>query len=75
MVFGGHSDWIPVESGIPQGSDLDYCSPVWNPFLIKNIATVEQIQRTATRMTLKQRRQDEPYESRLARLNLSPISN
>ena len=48
---------------------LDYCTPIWNPYLQKNIAAVEKIQRTATRMILKQRRQDEPYESRLARLN------
>ena len=53
---------------------LDYCTPIWNPYLQKNIAAVEKIQRTATRMILKQRRQDEPYESRLARLNLFPLS-
>lgn len=43
---------------------LEYASPVWSPYLVKDIKALEGIQRRASRMALKQKRGDMPYDQR-----------
>ena len=51
---------------------MEYCEEVWNPHLKRDIALLEKIQRRATKLvpTIK----DLPYESRLKKLKLYPLS-
>ena len=50
---------------------LEYCSPVWHPYLKKDITKVEKVQRRATK--LLQPLKELQYEERLKRLNLPSL--
>ena len=54
---------------------LDYCSPVWHIYRVKHETRLEKVQRYATRLMLHQRRQEQPYNSRLIETGLSTLSN
>jgi hypothetical protein len=43
---------------------LEYAAPVWSPHLVKDIQALEAVQRRASRLALKQRRGEMPYEDR-----------
>ena len=49
-------------------SQLTYCSVVWRPHLIKDITTLEKIQRRASKYILSS-----DYKSRLTSLNMLPL--
>ena len=51
-------------------SQLTYCSVVWRPHLIKDITTLEKIQRRASKYILSDFSSD--YKSRLTSLNMLP---
>ena len=53
------------------GSTLLYCSPLWQPFLIKDILILERIHRQATNFILNYYSTD--YKSRLTELKLLPL--
>ena len=50
---------------------LSYCSPLWRPFLIKDILLLERVQRRATKFILDNYSMD--YKSRLTQLKLLPL--
>ena len=52
-------------------SQILYCSQVWRPHLIKNITTIERIQRRATKWILNDYQSS--YRSRLVTLHLLPL--
>ena len=52
-------------------SQVLYCSPVWRPYLLKDIQRLEQLQRRATKYILNDYISD--YKTRLTRLQLLPI--
>ena len=52
-------------------SQLLYCSPVWRPQFIKDIISIENIQRRATKFILNDFTSD--YKFRLIKLNLLPL--
>ena len=52
-------------------SQLTYCSQIWRPHLLKDIAALELIQRRATKYILNDYTSD--YRSRLISLNLLPL--
>ena len=52
-------------------SQLVYCSPVWRPYLIKDILQLERIQRRATKFILMC--SDSDYKSRPISANLLPL--
>jgi len=52
-------------------SQLLYCCPLWHPHLIKDIYTLERIQRRATKYILND--YDSDYKTRLIKLNLLPL--
>ena len=43
---------------------LEYAVPLWNPYLVKDIHAIENVQRRASRLALRQKRGDMPYEER-----------
>ena len=45
---------------------LEYACPVWNPYLVKHIHSIESIQRRATLLICGS---DKPYSERLIELN------
>ena len=49
---------------------LEYAFPVWNPYLVKHIHSIESIQRRATRLICGC---DKPYSERLIELNWSSL--
>ena len=49
---------------------LEYACPVWNPYLVKHIHSIESIQRRATRLICGS---DKPYSERLTELNWSSL--
>ena len=51
---------------------LEYASPVWNPYLQKNINTLEEVQKFALRMCSKQR--DQAYSQLLQLFNIPTLS-
>ena len=51
---------------------LEYCQEVWSPHLIKDIESIEAVQRRATKMIPKIRHLS--YEERLSHLNLFKLS-
>jgi len=53
---------------------LDYCSPAWYVYKKGNIADLEGVQRRATRMILRQKRQEMSYENRLQQLELPSLT-
>jgi len=48
---------------------LEYAVPVWNPYLVKDIHAIENVQRSALRLALRQKRGNMPYEKRCNILN------
>ena len=52
-------------------SILTYCSPVWRPYLLTDINSLERIQRRATKYVLNDYTND--YKSRLMNLNILPL--
>ena len=52
-------------------SQVLYCSPVWRPYLIKDIKKLEQLQRRATKYILNDYSSD--YKTRLIHLRLLPL--
>ena len=52
-------------------SNLTYCSQIWRPHLIKDILSLEQVQRRFTRTIIPDMSLD--YKSRLANLKLLPL--
>ena len=52
-------------------SQLTYCSVIWRPHLIKDITTLEKIQRRASKYILSDFSSD--YKSRLTSLNMLPL--
>ena len=52
-------------------SQLTFCSPIWRPHLLKDIKSLERIQRRATKFILGDRSKD--YKSRLVTLRLFPL--
>jgi len=54
-------------------SQLTYCSQLWRPALIKDIRTLEQIQRRATKFILGTSYPHPDYKQRLIALNLLPL--
>ena len=52
-------------------SQITYCSPLWRPYLIKDILSLERIQRRATKYILNDYVSD--YKSRLVSLELLPL--
>ena len=52
-------------------SQLQYCSILWRPQLLKDITTIEHIQRRATKYILLD--YNSTYKSRLQQLNLLPL--
>lgn len=51
---------------------LEYCTPVWSPYLKKNISEIEKVQRRATKLV--QGLKDLSYESRLRILGIPTLS-
>ena len=49
---------------------LEYASPVWNPYLVKHIHSIESIQRRATRLLCGSHNS---YTERLTELNWSTL--
>ena len=54
---------------------LECASPVWCPYLAKDIHALESVQRRASRLALNQRKGDMPYEDRCQLLNWPILSN
>ena len=52
-------------------SQLLYCSQLWHPYLLQNIATLEQLQRRSTKFILSDYQSD--YKSHLIKLNMLPL--
>ena len=44
---------------------LEYATPVWNPYLVKDVLALERVQRRASRLALGQKRGEMDYEDRL----------
>ena len=54
---------------------LEYASPVWCPYLAKNIVLLENVQRRASRLALGQRRGEMSYEDRCEMLRWSQLTD
>ena len=52
-------------------SHVSYCCQLWRPFMVKDIQSIEKIQRRATKYILSDYTSD--YKSRLLSLNLLPL--
>ena len=52
-------------------SRFSYCSPIWRPHLIKDIRSLERVQRRATKYILQDYSSD--YKTRLIQLDLLPL--
>ena len=52
-------------------SQLMYCSPIWRPYLVKDINNLEHLQRRATKYILNNYIFD--YKTRLLKLELLPL--
>lgn len=50
----------------------EYISPVWSPYKMKDITTIENVQRRATKLILSLK--DLPYSERFKRLNLPTLA-
>ena len=48
---------------------LEYATPVWSPYLVKDIMALEKVQRRASRLALGQKRREMTYEDRCKTLN------
>ena len=54
---------------------LEYASPVWCPYLVKNLVLLEKVQRRASRLALGQRRGEMSYEDRCKMLRWSQLTD
>ena len=54
---------------------IEYASPVWCPYLVKNIVLLEKVQRRASRLALGQRRGEMSYEDRCEMLRWSQLTD
>ena len=54
---------------------LEYAAPVWCSYLVKDILTLENVQRRASRLVLNQRKGDMPYEDRCKLLKWPTLSD
>ena len=54
---------------------LEYAAPVWCPFVVKDIVSLEKVQRRASRLALGQKRGEMDYEERCSILKWSPLKN
>ena len=54
---------------------LEYAAPVWCPFQVKDIVSLEKFQRRALRLALGQKRGEMDYEERCPILKWSPSKN
>ena len=52
---------------------LEYASPVWSPYLVKDKRAIESIQRRASRIALGQKRREMSYEERCELLGWSTL--
>ena len=52
---------------------LEYASPVWSPYLVKDKRAIESIQRRASRIALEQKRREMSYEERCESLGWSTL--
>ena len=52
---------------------LEYASPVWSPYLVKDKRPIESIQRRASRIALGQKRREMSYEERCELLGWSTL--
>ena len=53
---------------------LEYASPVWNPYLAKDIHALEKVQRRASRLALRQKRGEMSYGDRCKLLGWPSLS-
>ena len=61
---------MPIYISIVQ-PNLLYCSPLWRPYLIKDIDLLERVQRRATKFILSDYSSD--YKTRLIQLGMLPL--
>ena len=54
---------------------LEYAAPVWSPYLVKDIHTLENVQRRASTLPLNQRKGDMSYEDRCKLLKWPTLSD
>ena len=54
---------------------LEYAAPVWCPFLVKDIVSVENVHRRASRLSLGQKRGEMDYEECCSILKWLPLKN
>ena len=54
---------------------LEYAAPFWCPYLVKDIHTLENVQRQASRLALNQRKGDMSYEDRCKLLKWPTLSD
>ena len=54
---------------------LEYAAPVWCPFIVKDIVSLEKVQRRASRLPIGQKRGEMDYGERCAILKWSPLKN
>ena len=54
---------------------LEYAAPVWCPFPVKNIVSLEKVQRRASRLALSQKRGEMDYKEHCCILKWSPLKN
>ena len=52
-------------------ANLLYCSPLWRPYLLKDIDSLERVQRCATKFILSDCKSD--YKTRLKQLSILPF--
>ena len=53
-------------------ANLLYCSPLWRPYLLKDINSLERVQRCATKFILSDYTSD--YKTRLEQLSILPLT-
>ena len=57
----------------PERPILEYAVPAWSPYLVKDIQLLEKVQRRASRIALRQKRQEISYEDRCEILKWSTL--
>ena len=55
------------------GPILEHACPVWAPCLVKDISSIEKIQRRASRIAFGQKPREKPYEERCKMLNWNSL--
>ena len=54
---------------------LEYAAPVWCPFIVKDIVSLEKVHRRASRLAIGQKRGEMNCGERYASLMWSPLKN